>query len=100
MPYLGWGFDLIEKRERHAGINGSWYRRVGETLPQTIATPTAVWTGPHQDDLASLGPDVVVWIWPEKMSAAKSGRFTDPIRARKQRKRYASAALLDLNGMD
>ena len=62
MPCLGFMVDSI-KKGRDARINGFWYRHVGETLPQTIAIPTAVGTGPpHKDDLASLGPDLVIWI--------------------------------------
>ncbi len=29
---------------------------VGESRPRTIAIPTAVGTGPHEDDLVVLGP--------------------------------------------
>ena len=57
--------DSIEKTGKDAGINGFRYRHVGEASPQTIVTPTAVGTGPRKDDLASLGPDIVIWIWYE-----------------------------------
>ena len=56
MPCFEYGVDSIEKRGRDAGINGFSYCHVGETLPRMIATPTAVGTNPHQDDLAALGP--------------------------------------------
>ncbi len=57
--------SIRSKRGRDAGINGFWSRPVGEALPRTIALPTAVGTGPYKDDLASLGPNIVIWIWYE-----------------------------------
>ena len=63
VPCLGYGVDSIGKRGRVEGINGFWSRHVGETRPRTMATPTVVGTNPREDDLAVLGPDIVIWIW-------------------------------------
>ena len=66
-----------QKKRRDPAINGLWYRRVDETLPRMIAISAAVGTavgtglhkdnlaslGPHKDDLAFLSPDIVIGIW-------------------------------------
>ncbi len=80
-PCLESGVDLTEKRGRDPGINGFWSRPVGETSPRTIATPTAVGTGPHQDDLTSLGPhkDDLASLGPHKDDLASLGPHKDDL---------------------
>jgi len=55
MPCLESGVDLTEKREKHRN-----QRFLVPSRRRNISTNDR---DPRKDDLAALGPDIVIWMW-------------------------------------